>query len=825
MRARLLTVTLVAVLVAPATAFASPTATLNDGTTGKTRTVDLALTLPAPHAVPRGATGSLRAAALAALTPSAASRTAVVAAAGALGLTADSGGTTTLAVHGPAALVRKLFPARDSNGALAVPPALAGYVSAALDPAVARPLFHGFDTGSHQVTGPQLNTAYGVTPLPAATIPVLTAQTGIVATLQLSGWSNSDLTAYSPYVYGSGTGYDPVASGQYTAVSVDGRGEALTGSDGNGDGEVALDQETLLATAPQLKQRAYFAPNSAAGVTDTLARVLADVQAGLPIVSFSISYGGCESDIDAQTAAAMNAGFAQLQAAGVTVFAASGDSGRYCTSSGAGGLPGGATTTTQPTFPASAPAVIGVGGTRHENGGGPALPDTAWDEGGTGVNAQGSGGGTSTLFVRPGFQSGLAPSGAGGSGRLVPDIATDGDPATGIVTINRGAMVLTGGTSLSSPLAAAQLADLVAARAPGGFAPTGVGDLHGLLYANPAALTDVVRIQDGATTPADQPTTTGYDLATGLGTPNWAALAVLLFTSAAPGIAVPVTSTTAAVPVTVSPAGGVAAVQVFATVDGDNGCNGTPLGLGTVAVTVPQGTHTITVYTLSRTGQCSSPATAQVTVDSVAPVAQVTSFRQIGVTSQILSLAWSGNDPAPGSGIASYLVTVAHKGGATPDLAVRVPGSTLSMTTPVTGGADEVLSVTPTDAFGNVGVTGRSAPLDVPVDDRAARTSKGWSRARMAHTLSGTVTTTSRLGATAAITLRGSIVGILATTSPKGGKVQLFVDGKVRRTISLRSTTTRYRQSFTVTTADASHNIVVRSLGGGVVILDGLVIG
>lgn len=133
--------------------------------------------------------------------------------------------------------------------------------------------------------------------------------------------------------------------------------------------------------------------------------------------------------------------------------------------------------------------------------------------------------------------------------------------------------------------------------------------------------------------------------------------------------------------------------------------------------------------------------------------------------------------------------------------------------------------MTPTDAFGNVGVTGRSAPLDVPVDDRAARTSKGWSRARMAHTLSGTVTTTSRLGATAAITLRGSIVGILATTSPKGGKVQLFVDGKVRRTISLRSTTTRYRQSFTVTTADASHNIVVRSLGGGVVILDGLVIG
>src|SRR5206468_8160541 len=82
----------------------------------------------------------------------------------------------------------------------------------------------------------------------------------------------------------------------------------------------------------------------------------------------------------------------------------------------------------------------------------------------------GAGGGASTIFAQPAYQSGIVPAGLAGGHRVSPDIAADADPHTGFLIgirpIVYDATLATGpcqearfgGTSLTSPLVAAQLA-------------------------------------------------------------------------------------------------------------------------------------------------------------------------------------------------------------------------------------------------------------------------------------------------------------------------------------------------------------------------------
>jgi subtilase family serine protease len=80
----------------------------------------------------------------------------------------------------------------------------------------------------------------------------------------------------------------------------------------------------------------------------------------------------------------------------------------------------------------------------------------SWDDNGF---LYGAGGGYSSLFNRPQYQTGVVP--LGDPGRAVPDVAMDGDPTTGMLVgetqrfpdgQNRYGEYRIGGTSLSSPL-------------------------------------------------------------------------------------------------------------------------------------------------------------------------------------------------------------------------------------------------------------------------------------------------------------------------------------------------------------------------------------
>jgi len=551
------------------------------------------------------------------LLPAAATRAAAEDAARGLGLRVDGSDATSVRVSGPAASVSATFPPADERrGAVRVTPAaFASSVALVVDPgdrtAVASP--HATFSGS------DFAAAYGA-PVPGGyprVRPSLGPQTPVIATLQLSGWEPELLTRYArDFVYTGDAGYDPVASAQYVGVPVD-RPERWnpridTDAQGNpeddGDGEVALDQEALLAAAPAARQRAYFATNSAAGYLAALNRVLADVASGLPIVAFSTSWGSCEPLYAPSYLLQVEDALRRLSAAGVTLFAASGDDGLADCSAAGNDAPA-------VDYPASSPQVVGVGGTSHPNGPGSPAPDTAWS---SPARQRGSGGGVSTIFARPSWQAaaGFGPA------RQVPDLALVADLATGFGVYtaahdSNGNPRLVGpdpagGTSLSAPLAAAMLTNVLTARGFGAGQVRGLGDIHRALYAaalgTPGAFTDVVAVT--ANTPLTiAPPAPGYDRSTGLGTPNWSALAPALFAPAppapsAPPVGVPALST-GSVPLRLAPVGPAVLGYYVDTVD--SGCAGVPVA-PPVTQNLPEGVTRLFVRALSPALVC-SPAT------------------------------------------------------------------------------------------------------------------------------------------------------------------------------------------------------------------------
>jgi subtilase family serine protease len=126
--------------------------------------------------------------------------------------------------------------------------------------------------------------------------------------------------------------------------------------------------------------------------------------------------------------------FADATSKGITLFASSGDSGAAQFNCSLTGAIFAAST------PASDPLVTGVGGTTLNADGntGAYIGETAWAEPLFGCNPPAvkkqdincSGGGFSTIFSRPSFQSSIG----GSAGRGVPDVAYDAGVNGGVLT-------------------------------------------------------------------------------------------------------------------------------------------------------------------------------------------------------------------------------------------------------------------------------------------------------------------------------------------------------------------------------------------------------
>ena len=218
-----------------------------------------------------------------------------------------------------------------------------------------------------------------------------------------------------------------------------------------GEVEVELDIEVMHALAPSSPITVWEGPNTDDSALNTYnAMVVSDATP-----SNSTSWGICEANTTPADMTALDDVFKQAAAQGQSFFAASGDNGAYdCAGSKAN------TTLIAVDSPADDPYVTGVGGTALTlNSSGGYGSEIAWSDT-TKTPNRGSGGGLSSQFPIPGWQSGLGVQNTYSNGnRQVPDVALDADPRTGYsvyVTDGSGTgWKLYGGTSASAPAWAA----------------------------------------------------------------------------------------------------------------------------------------------------------------------------------------------------------------------------------------------------------------------------------------------------------------------------------------------------------------------------------
>jgi hypothetical protein len=827
-----LTACVIATLALPVTASASSATSTSSG-----RTERVLLTLK-PHN--RGALralaqtgthrGSSKAAALAAALPSNARRANVAATAESLGLHVDRVSKLAIMVSAPAARINALFGsarAVDPHSPMqhplpGMPAALRRSVTVALGGDDTRPAFHHFALPNGTADGTDFRTAYEDTVTNPLSAPTAAEKDEAIATIQLSGWHSSDLTKYAAYLRQQ-TGDPAWPAPKYTTIDdpllpacIGTNNNAATCSSFPGDDvEVDLDQESIYAAAPYAHQRAYTSGNDLFGLYDSMAAIgddASDPTVDRHIVAASISWGFCETDLDTDPSA--NELYASFEdvisyalATGVTVFAATGDSGGFCDG-----------TTPGVSYPASSPQVVAVGGTSYATSVA-TDPPTGWvDPGWTAGNTQGRGastGGVSKVFPQPAYQKN---AGIVASGRTVPDIsALAGDPGFDVLNTRSSGTVRhleVGGTSVASPVAAATFALQVANHSYS----WGVGDILPGLYAQPGGFTDVDDKCKG------QPQTCpgwngadvakpGYDQVTGLGTPKWSTL-VSAQLGGDPHLSVgQAYNRGTRVPVTVRTADWQNFDRFRVDVDSDHVCtvvNATATRPTSVKIDdfgfkgLADGVHDLTLVAFNSADQVCHFADAFVFVDTSdpSPVAKLS----VRHGHNAVVAHWAGGDSG-GSGIKTWRVTLGYTGHVLLSTKTTRPDT---VRVPAKRGKTYTLKVTATDRAGNTHTS--SATL---VDDAALPLTGKWTTNHAKADFAGTAATTSRSGARSSVRLTGSTFYAYVTTCSSCGKFAVYVDGNKRRTVDTYSKHTHHRVAITLYSSlrDARRHIKVKVLG------------
>ena len=180
---------------------------------------------------------------------------------------------------------------------------------------------------------------------------------------------------------------------------------------------------------------------------------------------------------------------------------------------------------------------------------------------------------------------------------------------------------------------------------------------------------------------------------------------------------------------------------------------------------------------------------------TTAPVVSIALGSQVG-TSAPLHLEWTGTDNIGGSGIGSYDVEVSRNSGRTwVTVASSVVAPFISLDTPSAGTL--IYKVRARDVAGNVGewVLGQKlAPQLLKETDRAARYRGSWMKLRGGQYTNNLATSALRTGDSVTLTFSGRSLGVLASTGPTAGLLQISVNGTLVATIDLWASTTSVRQ-------------------------------
>jgi hypothetical protein len=359
-----------------------------------------------------------------------------------------------------------------------------------------------------------------------------------IAVFELEPFSTADLSAFDTCYYGATKAAQ--MAGRLSITNVDGGAGT-----GEGSGESILDVDDVSGIAPGANIDVYEAPNTNTGSIDMYNQIVQTDTAQ----EISTSWAFCEQDeinLEPGYINVENDVFEQAALQGQTLFASSGDAGSDACAYHAA-VP--FAPTLSESDPANQPFVTAVGGTTTTDADNRPT-EQVWNDGSIGG---GAGGGMSSVWGAPSWQQGFldtasaqaavtagqtpcAESSNGALCREIPDVSAQADEYTGAITVfaaEFGGWTTFGGTSSSTPLWAAMMADVNASAGCSagqpGFAGS-VGFASPALYAVAsvpseyaasfndvtAGNNDVYDLFNGALYAAH----TGYDMASGLGTPE-----------------------------------------------------------------------------------------------------------------------------------------------------------------------------------------------------------------------------------------------------------------------------------------------------------------
>lgn len=348
-----------------------------------------------------------------------------------------------------------------------------------------------------------LRRAYNVTPL---TEKGFTGKGVTVVVFAFDGVDQADLDIFS----------DTFALPRFTPETIGDMAPQRSG-------EATMDLQAIHAIAPEAKTVLVNARVTVEGDAsyEKIATMFDEARLRYPGAVWSLSIGwGCDKLVTAADLAPIRAALAAAQETGTTAFDASGDlAGLECKGGDNWSTPPGADEIGLDAV-ASVPEMTNVGGTTlATDRSGNWLAEQTWFDI---PLTQGTGGGVSNLFPRPEWQSHIEEP-DGENRRLTPDISAVADPDTAVNIVFGRRIVTGGGTSLAAPIWAGITAVMTQYAMANGGRP--FGDLNPLLYevsqgARLPGFHDVLR---GAN--AVDRARAGYDLVTGLGTPNVANLA------------------------------------------------------------------------------------------------------------------------------------------------------------------------------------------------------------------------------------------------------------------------------------------------------------
>ncbi len=323
----------------------------------------------------------------------------------------------------------------------------------------------------------------------------------------------ADTNAFSAY-YGLPV-FNTAGNPMFSVVKDTALGTVATAAGTGVGGETSLDVEWAHAMAPMANIILVEVPGSGSTYTALFNQLLHGVQyaAQLGADSISLSYGATEASIGASNVSSLATTYLSTgAAANVSVSVSTGDG-------------------STPLFPATSPYVTAVGGTSLylNSVKGSYGFETAW--GGL-ANAGAGGGGLSTNFATPSFQSN---NGVNLGKRAIPDVSLDADPVTAVsiydsLDSSTAPWTSTGGTSVASPLFAGVVALVQQNRLAANLAPLTSVQLDTKLYSlynSSSYSTDFHDVTEGSnknqssskTVTAGFTATTGYDEATGIGSP------------------------------------------------------------------------------------------------------------------------------------------------------------------------------------------------------------------------------------------------------------------------------------------------------------------